>query len=193
MGFRRVGLLVAFALIAAAISCAGLRVRKQTVYQNEEFGITLKVPQGALLCKQPADEHDHGSSMLLGAYDVQGCGDLENSRSIWIFGSYNINDEAKSLRNFLRWLCFEEQGRGCDPAPPGLRVTGLPSMAGEASHAGWIDIIVGTKAGKPDPKFDPSVPSMNYSITLHTREKYLTSDLRIFRAVLGAIRIAPED
>ncbi|HEY6467019.1 MAG TPA: hypothetical protein VIY69_13560 [Candidatus Acidoferrales bacterium] len=191
--FRRVSGGISLILLGALISSASLGDQKRTVYRNDEFGITLKVPQDALLCAQPTGEHDHGPSMLLGTDDLKGCGDLENRRSIWVFGSYNINDEAKSLGRFLRWLCSDEQGRGCDTAPSGLRVTGLPSMAGEASHAGWIDIIVGTKAGKPDPTFDPSVPSMNYTIQLHTEKQYLAEDLRVFRTVVRTIRIAPQE
>lgn len=34
------------------------------VYRNQEFGITLRVPDGALLCVQPADRHNHGPHML---------------------------------------------------------------------------------------------------------------------------------
>ena len=179
--------------VGALISGPGVAGPNHTIYRNEEFGITLRVPPEALLCVQPENQHDHGPYMLLGTRDTKGCNDLEHSRSIVVFASYNISDEAKRLSEFLRWLCSNEQGRGCDPAPPNLRLTGLPSAAGEATHAGWLDVIVGTKAGKPDPTFDPSVPSMNYSIQLHTKEKYFTEDLRVFRAVLGAIKIAPEE
>jgi len=38
---------------------------------------------------------------------------------------------------------------------------------------------------------DPSVPSINYDVGLHTTARYLDEDLRIFRAVLNTVRLAP--
>lgn len=176
-------------LAALAFGTAGAA---NTVYRNEEFGITLKVPTGALLCVQQADEHDHGPSMLLGAHDLKGCADLENRRSIWVFGSYNVDSELRTLGSFLNWICSDEQGHGCGAAPAGLKVDGLPSLAGETRHQGWLNIIVATEAGKPDPRFDPKIPLMNYTIQLHTKQEYMAEDLPVFRALVRTIRIAPK-
>ena len=79
-----------------------------------------------------------------------------------------------------------------EPAPGAWRIAGLPTKAGETTHPdGSIDIDVVTLAGKPDPAFDPTVPSINYTLSLHTGPKTLTEDLQIFRAVLRTIRISP--
>jgi hypothetical protein len=58
---------------------------------------------------------------------------------------------------------------------------------------GWIDVIVVSQAGKPDRAFDPSVPSINYDVGLHTTPQYLDEDLRIFRAVLNTVRLSPSE
>jgi hypothetical protein len=158
------------------------------VYRNEEFGITLPMPEGALLCPTPVNEHDHGPVMLLGPARANGCGAVESSRSIWIFAGYNAADVTKKLQDFLKWEC-----RGpCGPPPRRLHVTGLPSAAARVSRSnGWIDIIVVTQAGKPDPTFDPSVPLINYDLKLHTRPENLKEDLRVFRTILETVRLSP--
>lgn len=52
-------LLTAAAMLSAATA-------KPRVYRNEEFGITVPVPQGTLLCPLPDDQHDHGPVFPLG-------------------------------------------------------------------------------------------------------------------------------
>lgn len=56
---------------------------------------------------------------------------------------------------------------------------------------GWIDIIVVTQAGKADPNWDATAPSVNYDLSLHTTGRYLNKDLRTFRAVLNTVRLSP--
>jgi hypothetical protein len=68
----------------------------------------------------------------------------------------------------------------------------MATKAGRVNRSdGWIDVIVVTQAGKPDPAFDPSVPSVNYDLTLHTNPRYFEEDLRIFRTILSTVRLAP--
>jgi hypothetical protein len=175
-----------FFLMAAFMSNAA--TAKQQVYRNEEFGITLSIPDSALLCPIPEGEHDHGPVMLLGTAKANGCSDVVSSRSIWIFAGYNAADDTKKLQDFLKWQC----GGPCLPPPSGLRVTGLASAAARVNRSeGWIDIIVVTQAGKPDPNFDPSVPLINYDLRLHTRPEHLEKDLRVFRTVLETVRLSP--
>jgi hypothetical protein len=57
--------------------------------------------------------------------------------------------------------------------------------------SGSIQILVVTQAGKPDPDFDASVPSINYALSLYTDASHLDEDLAVFRAVLNAVKIAP--
>ncbi len=180
---------------AAAIAVAALLnapATKPEIYRNPEFGIVLPAPAGALLCTTPQDEHDHGPYMLLATADSKGCHDIEHHRSVDVFASYNVSDETKKLHEFLRWECAHVAKGPCRPAPGGLRVPGLPSAAARVNRSdGWIDIIVVTQAGTPDPEFDPSVPFINYDLGLHTRPNYLGADLRVFRIVLQTIRLSP--
>lgn len=81
----------------------------------------------------------------------------------------------------------------CGPAPKGLAVARLMSKSGRVSEGDWTDILVVTQAGKPDPTFDPTVPSINYDLRLHTDRADLQVDLQVFRTVLQTIRIAPEE
>lgn len=74
-------------LLGALISSSCFGSHQQAVYRNEEFGITLNVPAGALLCTQPADQHDHGPHMLLGTHDKKTCGEFQHTRYIDVFGS----------------------------------------------------------------------------------------------------------
>lgn len=175
----------AVVIVAALVSAS---TDKPQIFRNEEFGITLRVPDGALLCPIPEGEHIHGPVMLLGTSVAKGCSSLERSRYIDVFAGYNASDDTKKLRDFLKWQCDGP----CRPAPTGLRVTGLPSASGRVNRSGgWIDIIVVTQAGKPDPAFDPSVPLINYDLTLHTTVRSLEADLRTFRVVLRTVRLSP--
>jgi len=175
----------AFVVVAALGNAATGRPQ---IYRNEEFGITLPMPLSALPCPEPENEHIHGPVMLLGTGEAKGCSDLKHSRSILIYASYNVSDDTKKLQDFLKWQC----GGPCLPPPSGLCVMGLTSAAARANHSeGWIDIIVVTQAGKPDPNIDPSVPLINYDLRLHTRPEHLKEDLRVFRTVSQTIRLSP--
>jgi len=73
-----------------------------------------------------------------------------------------------------------------------LHIRGLKSEAGRFDRSdGSIEIIVVTQAGRPDPDFDASVPSINYELFLETDAVHLAQDLSIFRVLLKTIRIAP--
>ena len=161
---------------------------KAQVYRNGEFGITAPVPKSALLCPTPGNQHDHGPIFLLGAGDPKNCDDSDRSRSIVIFAGYNAADVTKKLEDFLKWQC----GGPCHRAPAGLGVPGLPSASARVNRPhGWIDIIVVTQAGEPDPDFDPSVPFVNYDVRLHTRARDLDSDLVTFRTLLRSVSLSP--
>ncbi|MFZ0519725.1 MAG: hypothetical protein WAL95_01800 [Candidatus Acidiferrales bacterium] len=68
----------------------------------------------------------------------------------------------------------------------------MRSKAGRVNRAdGWIDIFVVTQAGKPDPQFDASVPSVSYDLSLHTTGRHLDEDLRTFREVLSTVKLSP--
>lgn len=184
---RNVALLILFLLQSA-------RTVRPQFYRNGEFGVTIPIPTNALLCSFPHDEHDHGPLMLLGGADPNACNDQEHNRYIVIFASYNAVDTTKRLGDYLRSECTGI-GRGpCRLAPRDLQIAGMRSKAGRVNRAdGWIDIFVVTQAGKPDPQFDPSVPSVNYDLSLHTTERHLDEDLRTFREVLATVRLSPSE
>jgi hypothetical protein len=179
--------LISFVSLIAAVTLSAATA-KPHVYRNDEFGITVPVPQGVLLCPLPDDEHDHGPVFLLGTTDATSCrDDIKRHRYISVFASYQT-DDTKRLRDFLNWQC---EGP-CRPAPGGLRVPGLRSASARVDRpSGWIEIIVVTQAGTPDPDFDASIPSVNYELSLYTRPNHLAADLRVFRAVLQTIRLSP--
>ena len=163
------------------------------LYRNEEFGIAVSAPTGALLCPTLENEHDHGPIFILGPAQAKACDDVEGNRTIVVFAGYNAAEVSKRLDDFLKWICANVANGHCRPAPSGLQITGLPSKAARVNHSdGWIDIIVVTQAGKPDPNFDASVPLINYDLRLHTKARFLDEDLRIFRAVLATIRLSPD-
>jgi len=178
-----------FLVVAVLLSAAPA---KRGVYRNEEFGITVPVPKGALLCPTPDDQHDHGPAFLFATGGARGCRDLDHARSVDVFASYNAAEVTKKLHDFLKWECANVAKGPCRPAPGGLQVAGLPSEAARVDAPdGWVYIIVVTQAGKPDPAFDPSVPSVNYDLSLHTRPQNLEEDLRVFRRILQTIRLSP--
>jgi len=179
--------------ILAATMFSGVAERPQT-YRNNEFGITLPIPNGVMLCPNSEDVHDHGPLMLLGSTNVKRCTDAEWGRYIEVFGMGNAADATKTLDKFFQSSCADpDTGEGeCGPPPPDLQIPGMEIAAGTVKHAnGWADIIVVTQGGKLDPAFDASVPSINYVIRLRVNEAHRETDLRIFRTVLQTIRLSP--
>jgi len=172
-------------LIVASLSAAPNP--QSQIYRNQEFGIAVPVPNGALLCAYPG-KHDHGPTFLLGLATAERCRDIQRDRYVTIFASYNAADVTKKLHDFLKWECETPCGR-----PPGsLLIAGLPTEAARVNRpGGWLDVIVVTQAGKPDPAFDPSAPLINYDLRLHTQTRYLDEDLQTFRAVLRTVRLSP--
>lgn len=178
-------------LVIAAALLWGAATPKPKVYRNAEFGIAVPVPKSALLCVYP-DQHDHGPVFFLGTTDAASCHhDIERHRYVNVFASYQTED-TKRLRDFLSSECVGVAGAPCGPAPDGLHVAGLRSEAARVNRSdGWIYVIVVTQAGTPDPDFDPSVPSVNFDLSLHTTPDHFENDLRVFRIVLRAIRLSP--
>ncbi|MGB0036010.1 MAG: hypothetical protein WBP79_11105 [Candidatus Acidiferrales bacterium] len=186
---RSIPVATAVMVLAALLSAA---TDKPPIYRNEEFGITLPVPDGALLCPNPDGEHDHGPVMVLNRFEAKGCNDAEGGRIIEVFASFNAMQATKTLNKLLQSQCIDIAKGKCQSAPPQMTLKGLPSMSARVNRTdGWIDIFVVTHAGKPDPAFDASVPSVNFVLWLHTRPEHMEKDLRVFRIVLETIRLSP--
>jgi len=111
-----------------------------------------------------------------------------------IFASYTATDDEKSLHGNLQILCDSDGKSACTAAPPGLEIKGLKTEAGKLERPdGSVEIIVVTMAGKPDPDFDPSVPSFDYWFSLTTNAQHLEDDLKVFRLMLKTIKISPPE
>ncbi len=186
-------------VVSLLILCAAFEAaQNKAVYRNKEFGIFLTAPKGALLCHIHGNGIDHGPSLLLGTQDSRLCGQYSGRRWIGIFGGCNCAEESKTLHTFLKSECeydlhnVTDHNGVCSSAPTDLSVNGLPSEAVRIGFpSGLIEIIVVTQAGKPDPDFDASVPSVNYSLSLYTDVSHLDEDLAVFRAVLSTVKLAP--
>lgn len=165
------------------------------VYMNEEFGITLRYPEGVKPCPIPENEHDHGPLMILDPALRKRCTFEGGDRVISVFASYNAMQDTKTLRAFLEWECRGESKKGRRVSPPrDLKIQGKRTASARVNHPdGWIDVIVVTQAGKPSPDFDPAVPSYNYDIRLRTLPRYLARDLLVFRTVLQTIKLDPDN
>jgi hypothetical protein len=191
--FSRV--LISFVILYSVASAAS----RKSVYRNRDYGIFLRVPSEAWLCPTEGNGIDHGPALLLGSEDASVCRSWSRQkRWISIFGAVNAVEATKTLHTFLNSFCadapldWHEPGAVCSSAPANLSVSGLPSEAARINHSnGTIEIIVVTQAGKPDPDFDASVPSYNYSLSLFTDARHLEADLAVFRAVLKAVKLAP--
>lgn len=187
-------------LISLVILCSvASAASRKSVYRNEDYGIFLQIPPEAWLCPAGGNGIDHGPALLLGSKNASVCRSYSRQkRWILIFGGFNAAEVSKTLHTFLKWQCanaaldWKEPDAVCSPAPDDLRVNGLPSEAARIDHSnGSIEIFVVTQAGKPDPGFDPSVPYVNYDLSLSTDAGHLDADLAVFRAVLKAVRLDP--
>lgn len=128
---------------------------------------------------------DHGPQMLLGTRDATLCRKWSGKRYVEVFASHNVADDTKLLHDLLESSCQDEVKKACSDAPAGLHIPRMKTDAGRLDHPeGSVRIIVVTQAGKPDPDFDASVPSINYTLTLNTDQSHLDEDLTPFRAML---------
>jgi len=185
------GTVVACIVVISVALLSGAADKAQ-IYRNVEFGITLRVPHGVKLCTSPSREHDHGPVMVLDPSQAKACNDAEGGRIVEVFASFNAVEATKTLDKFLQSECADTGKGGCGPAPADLRVGEMQSAAGSVSAPnGWIDIFVVTQAGKPDPAFDASVPSVNYVLRLHTDQEHREADLHTFCTVLRTIQLSP--
>lgn len=161
------------------------------VYQNQEFGIAVALPKGLLTCSGVKDPHDHGVAIFLDR-NSKSCGELGRYRSISIFASYNVTDDTKTLKDYLRWTCSEVLQGQCAAAPNGLKIDALQSSSGRVNHPdGSVDIVVLTQAGRAPNQPSDSSAFVNYSVRLHTDRAHLSADLRTLNSFLRAVKLTP--
>jgi hypothetical protein len=190
MHLTRVIAIIAFGSILGTVSAG------QHTYSNEEYGIRVVVPESSYLCPPPESGRDHGPVFMIGYKNnsMRGCDiDLNKAaRFINIFAGYNAADDSKHLDDLLKSQ-RNAIGKGrWQTAPSGLTINGLRTEASRMNHRdGWMDIVVVTQAGEPDPDYDATAPYMNYTLWLHTNSDSLDEDLRSFRTMLHTIKISP--
>ena len=187
MRVMRVVILLVF--VASSIAAAA----QTKVYRNLEFGFEVPIPDGLyLFSPHPMNGIDHGRQFFFKPTSVEDCNHSGCDRYIAIYANYNTVEHTARLHDFLNEECTVFGGEECLQPPPDLRVKGLKSESARVRLPnGKVELLVVTQAGKSDPDFDASVPSINYSICLLTNEEHLEADLLFFRKVLGMIRIFP--
>jgi hypothetical protein len=137
---------------------------------------------------------DHGRQFFFKPTSVEDCNNGGCDRYIEVDANYNCVEDTKHLHDFLEHACTVFGGVECLLPPEDLKVKGLASESAKVKlRDGRVEILVVTQAGKPDPNFDASVPSINYSIALLTNSGHLEEDLRFFRLMLKTIRISPPE
>jgi hypothetical protein len=168
-------------------------IAQAKVYRNRDFGIVVPIPHGLyLLGPHKMTGIDHGPQLFFKPTSVEDCAKGACDRYISVFAGCNCVVDTAKLHDFLEQQCASIANGPCLPAPEDLNVNVLRSEAARVNHAdGTVEIIVVTQAGKPDPGFDSSVPSVNYAISLWTSEQHMNEDLRTFRIILKTIRISP--
>ncbi|HEY3917648.1 MAG TPA: hypothetical protein VGL83_07630 [Stellaceae bacterium] len=166
---------------------------KAEVYRNQEFGIDVVLPTGLPMCSGAKDQHDHGVTIFLNPKDGSSCGALEHYRSISIFAAYNVTDDTKTLKDYLRWTCSEVLQGHCAAGPKNLKIDALHSLSRRVSRPdGSIDIVVLTQAGRaPNQPVNDRSAFVNYSVRLHTDQAHLLADLRSLHRFLRAVKLTP--
>ncbi|MGP8252829.1 MAG: hypothetical protein ACLQHF_12400 [Terracidiphilus sp.] len=163
------------------------------VYRNSEFGFEVPIPHGLYLFRpHEMNGIDHGRQFFFKPTSVEDCNHGGCDRYIEVDAYCNCTVDTAKLHDLLEHECTVFGGAECLDPPKGLMVKGMASESARAKlRDGRVEILVVTQAGKPDPNFDASVPSINYSIILLTNNEHLEEDLRFFRIILRTIRFFP--
>jgi len=173
-----------------------LTVAAQTqVYRNRPFGYEVPIPRGLyLFSPHEMNGVDHGRQLFFKPTKVEDCNNGGCDRYIEFSGNFNTADDTAKLHDLLESECKVFGGKKCLKPPEGLKINGLACESARVKLPdGRIEFLVVTQAGKPAPDFDPTVPSINFSVVLLTTREHLESDMRFLRVILKTIRIPPED
>jgi hypothetical protein len=175
-------------------------------YVNEEWGLTVATPQGALECKPKPQrddegneffEHDHGPLYFLDGSPNHKCSDETLSPSISIFAFYDTSEGREDLPKFVRKWCHLEPHATCSAGPKGLKFGPLESRSIFIAHPvtsdrkpihGWVDIEVYAQGEKTTDE-DGFIGNINYIATLRTKPEFLKRDLPKFREFLSQIKV----
>jgi len=178
------------------MSAFQLTIAAQTeIYRNPEFGYEVPIPRGLyLFSPHEMNGIDHGRQLFFKPTRVEDCNNGGCDRYIEFDANFNVIEDTAKLHNFLKDECTVFGGKECLPPPKELKIEGLACGSARVNLPdGRIEFLVVTQAGKPAADFDPTVPSINYSVELLTNKEHLENDLRFFRIILKTIRISPQD
>jgi hypothetical protein len=183
----------AIALLAFCLFALSPQASAET-YRNAQYGFEVPVPEGFSICSgaSNAPAPNHGLDIFLDQSDRRECEDVGKRWAIMFFANYNVLDDAKTLRAFLKWECNVRKGT-CRAGPKGLSLGHRRTATGRVDQAdGSIDIIVVAQGGHWSTHYaaDPGF-SIDYSVTLHTKRAFLDQDLVMLRHVLRHTRFAP--
>jgi len=171
-----------------------LTVAAQTkIYRNRDYGYEVPIPHGLyLFSPHQMSGIDHGRQLFFKPTRIEDCNHGGCDRYVGLWAEYNTIEDTAKLHDFLEWECTIYGGKECLPPPEGLNIDGLACESARAKLPdGRIEFLVVTQAWKPAADFDPTIPSINYSIVLLTTKEHLENDLQFFRIILKTIRISP--
>lgn len=187
--------LLRWSILMALIALPNSFLAQTRVYRNREFGYMVPIPRGLyLFSPHETNGIDHGRQLFFKPTRVEDCNNGGCDRYIEFDAFFNTVEDTAKLHDFLNHACTVFGGRECLPPPDDLKIEGLVCESARVDlPKEKIEFLVVTQAGKPSPDFDPTVPSINYSIVLLTTKEHLESDLQFFRIILKTIRISPKD
>jgi hypothetical protein len=166
------------------------------IYRNVYFGFKIVLPSDIITCLEDEDIYNHGLVILLDAKKTNDCESYEarKLRHISIFAFYNSSEPNNALPDLLRWVCRWGGATPCLPAPKGLSIGTLTSLAVKRlNSSGEINITVLAQGGGPEPlgivrHNEAHVHAVNYLVTLKSDRAHFKDDMRYMREILKDIR-----
>lgn len=171
------------AVITLALSLISGSAHAERV-RNDEFGLSVEVPPGMRVCGYSEWQHPHG--IVLALIDrPDGCDDAPDRPMITVLGWYNTVF-VPSLAALGKRSCSHVTGERVPP--PDLRLPGTPSIVCRVNAPDRVTIELEAQSRSRMQGDYSLVPSINYTVTLHTSPERLEADLARFRALLPTIR-----
>lgn len=165
---------------------------QSNVYRNRQFGYEVPIPPELyLFSPHEMNGVDHGRQLFFKPTKVEDCNHGGCDRYIEFNAYYNVSDNTLKLQDFFENECTVFGGKKCLAPPDDLKIKGLACKSAKVSLPdGRIEFLVVTQAGNPIPNFNPTAPSINYSVVLLTTKEHMDDDIKFFRIILNTIRIA---
>jgi len=186
---NRVALVAALCGASASIAFATDTQR----VSNYEYRFSAVFPGGVRVCTAASGDQPHGFFVRLNGSD-QECSTGKNADvSAISISAYSNATFENSPEEEIAGLCQKRGGNDETVAIGKLRFSGRRSAQCNQQHAdGSIDIYVVTQAGQwpgAHESQELNTPYINYTASLHSTQSRLSEDLKLFRKVLGSVRI----